>query len=686
MTSAGSDGWGGDYSFLLQSIEGRISDNIVNKSIDVSPLSSGIETAKRRRSLEFNSPSSDNHLFSSAKKLRSLAELDELQIQNEQLRDSLERLKNDNQIARDEHIRQIKFLDERCSSLKKESTERLEKYYEEKKKWQSKHRELEQQLKRAQEKGTENNITQTSSATSSAHLHGQNNDIILQKLRSLELDLSAKVAESRENMKHRLEAESQLLEVQVELRQLKGMVGVGSQSDEAVSEARVLRKQLSELESVHKRTAREHESMKLKLKNQTLLEEELSAMKAKLRLTEEKLGAFKLVQEEHQQLKEEKVLWSQLFQDVLTEAERTALLEEVAGDSAQAIRSATAVSPTQVLQLLSVYQSKCGLLLQGQGQLQHSLSELRRQLRESQSLQQAGEQQKAETQARLENLEYQLRTAQQQGRLYDGEVRSLRSLLETYDLEFRIGKPEASQILALKDKLAVDLREQLDTARETALASAAQVHALEKERDDAKALVSSLQSALETAQLSLHTSNIASANLSSHALQEDAVEELRSKTEEALNDLLCFQHATGLDFLPQRTRVLHMPANPSSHVPLPSTVPSVAALRGLQVALQRASAEAVDQEPGMQNRSAASSAHDSREEANNEATQLSSVLPPSAGPSSCCAAVATQLAAQTKLNLRLKEQFKERISSFREAVYLLTGFKVGFPLYLLHFN
>lgn len=30
----------------------------------------------------------------------------------------------------------------------------------------------------------------------------------------------------------------------------------------------------------------------------------------------------------------------------------------------------------------------------------------------------------------------------------------------------------------------------------------------------------------------------------------------------------------------------------------------------------------------------------------------------------------------SKLNLRLKEMFKERITSFREAVYLLTGFKV----------
>jgi len=36
----------------------------------------------------------------------------------------------------------------------------------------------------------------------------------------------------------------------------------------------------------------------------------------------------------------------------------------------------------------------------------------------------------------------------------------------------------------------------------------------------------------------------------------------------------------------------------------------------------------------------------------------------------------TNTTDMNKLNLRLKEMFKERISKFREAVYLLTGFKV----------
>ena len=40
------------------------------------------------------------------------------------------------------------------------------------------------------------------------------------------------------------------------------------------------------------------------------------------------------------------------------------------------------------------------------------------------------------------------------------------------------------------------------------------------------------------------------------------------------------------------------------------------------------------------------------------------------------AAAAAAVADASKLNQRLKEMFKERITSFRESVYLLTGYKV----------
>jgi hypothetical protein len=50
---------------------------------------------------------------------------------------------------------------------------------------------------------------------------------------------------------------------------------------------------------------------------------------------------------------------------------------------------------------------------------------------------------------------------------------------------------------------------------------------------------------------------------------------------------------------------------------------------------------------------------------------LSQTAPTSSSSSS------NNVADSSKLNLRLKEMFKERITAFREAVYLLTGWKIG---------
>lgn len=478
----------------------------------------------------------------------------------------MERLKSDHQAAREEHVRQLKFMEERCNSLKKESSERLEKYYEEKKKWQAAQRELELLLKKAVEK-------QAASTPSQKEQSGganQNNDFIMQKLRVLEGALATKVAEARKNLDEKLSMESKLFAAETELKTLRSAYGTGSINEEASAEARLLRKQFSDMESAFKRTTRDHDSMKLKLKNQGLLEEELSTVKSKLRIAEETLNAHKHLQLEHQQLQEEKTLWTQLFQDVVTEATRSqhaALLaeEDAALDfliNTTNPNQLVAVSPTHVLHLLSAYQKKCAVLLQGQGQLQHSLSELRRQLRESQLQHQRTETEKWEVESRLEKVELQLRSAKQQARLYDGEISSLRSLLETFDLEFRIGKPDSATMLALKDQAVAGLRTELDKCRAEALGYIGKVRALEaaaEERDAALAAlegeVAELRAAITTKDAAASAMEVEVQNKAAAAELEQALFALGAELEIAKTDLLYFQHVTGLDYLPGKTQV-----------------------------------------------------------------------------------------------------------------------------------
>jgi len=690
-----SDGWGGDYSFLLQSIEGKISENMSKKSPEpnATPVTSAREdsTTKRRWS-DFQSPGGDLTITSS-KKLKSLLEMDELVLENEQLRDNLARLKSEQQIAREEHIRQIKFLDERCTSLKKESTERLEKYYEEKKKWQSKHRELEIQLKKVSASAPAFPAASTMSTPSTKINNG--NDEIAQRLRALEVDLHAKVRESLENLKGRQEAESKLFEMETELRTFRSSFGSGTMADEAMEEARTLRKQFSDLESVHKRTVREHESMKTKLKNQSLLEEEVSALKARLRLVDEKLSAFKQGQIEHQQLQEEKSIWGQLFQDIVAHPEHSAML-----DDPSLTKAPTTVSPTSVLQLLSAYQSRCALLLQGQGQLQQSLSELRRQARDSKALQLNSEAALQDVQTRLETTEHQLRTAQQQGRLYDGEVKSLRSLLETYDLEFQIGKPDAVKVMALKDQLIQELRSELDSARGSAMSFATQLKTAEAEAAEKRGALVAAQveiSSLRTALAAANSADPVAAPTSADEAPTRAVRQsdassdietltLRAQLDAARYDALYLQHTTGLDFYPDRTRVLHMPVNPTAGFPAVCTLPSVSELhqqrrkhRAQLVEAAQALLQAQELVAEQLQQQQQQQANDSSSNSSNTSSGggvNTSVLGGLHNASSSQQQQVAPAADSATMNIRLKEQFKERIASFREGVYLLMGYKV----------
>jgi hypothetical protein len=695
--ASGSDSWGGDYSFLLQSIEGRISENIVNKTPSAVNRTALDESASKRRWSDFQSPANDISM-SSAKKLKSFAEIDELMIVNEQLRDNVARLESEREIAKQEHLRQLKFLDDRCTALKKESADRLEKYYEEKKKWQSKHRELEQQVKKLSS-APQAAAPQSSNVTSNS-LNSARNEEITQRLQLLERELTTKITESRENLKGRLDAESKLFEYETELRSLRSSVGEGSLTEEARLEARTLRKQLAELESVHKRTAREHDGMKSKLKNQTLLEEEVSTLKAKLRLTEEKLNTFKQEQLDYQLMLEERNVWTQLFQDIVTQPEHSELMDESAltGRAAGAVGTSgngsgasaagnggAAVSPTVVLHLLSAYQSRCAVLLQGQGQLQQSLSELRRQAREAQMQHLDSDAALQSTQARLETVEQQLRTALQQGRLYDGEIRSLRSLLETYDLEFRIGKPDADKMMSLKDRLIAELRAELDAARQSASALATHVKSLEAAVEGGRTVVLALQEELQQVRDELSQAQTQAASLSSsagrdspvtatafsadaHSSQEDLEHEvtaLRTQVETAQHDLQYLQYVTGLDYFPDRTRVLHLADNPTSHAPAVVTLPSVTELRrqrtDLKKQLNAAQAEALQAQ---------------HEAATSAANAVTSTVPAPA-PTPAPAPIVVSAPQLEIVNQRLKEQFKEKIAAFREAVYLIFGFKVG---------
>lgn len=224
--------WGGDYSFLIQSIESHISENIPNQAL--SPNTNNIinyddnttTNYKKRKSID--TPSSitslniNKYSNESASKFRSSIQIDEILLENEQLQDQLKHIKSEFNINKQELIRQIRFLEEQNQINKKESSERLEKYYDEKKKWTIKQRDYELQIKKLTP--TNNNVSTTTdkllTASKSINITSDSN-IITQKLKYLENELIKQGNDMKHNINEKIELENKyyLLEQEHKLLQ-----------------------------------------------------------------------------------------------------------------------------------------------------------------------------------------------------------------------------------------------------------------------------------------------------------------------------------------------------------------------------------------------------------------------------------------------------------------------------------
>ena len=191
-----------DYSFLLQTIEGDIvkslkdgnnnnnsrkrlktnNDDVIN-NINDTPLSNVLyrstsnntdilnyspdinilnSLSKQQR---YNNNNSNNSIIS----IRESVENDELNILIEKLQDQLKNTQNEMERLKERNERQLLFLETENNQLKKLSEEKSEKYYDEKKKWQSKLRALEAEnitLKGNEKKVIINNTNATISSSS----------------------------------------------------------------------------------------------------------------------------------------------------------------------------------------------------------------------------------------------------------------------------------------------------------------------------------------------------------------------------------------------------------------------------------------------------------------------------------------------------------------------------------------
>ena len=160
--------WGDDYSLLIHSIEGHLSDHISSSTLP-SPHGTSPTTyhsLQKRQRLSTESTSSliavdkDDDFYTNrsinyqtADIRKMTAKIDEICLQNECLKDKLKVSIDELARQKEKTAKQLVFMESENNQLKKESAGLSDRYYDEKQKWQSSLRAAEGEISKLSRKG-----------------------------------------------------------------------------------------------------------------------------------------------------------------------------------------------------------------------------------------------------------------------------------------------------------------------------------------------------------------------------------------------------------------------------------------------------------------------------------------------------------------------------------------------------
>ena len=500
----------GDYSFLISSIEGHLAQYEGAESSFIAPEPSQIEpstTTKRTyENISLSTPSVNQNKsappISTAKKIRLEAESDELKLINEQLNDKLIRITDDSERMKEKLQRQLTFLDDENNELRHAIIKANDKYFEDKKNTTIQLRNYENEINSLKKQITTlESATTTTSSTTAQDKPKQIKETNYSNLDIFESKLVEKVQEVKKLSILNAELEEKISYLEQDVLVLKTKYNSSSSSSGVISSSssslvynsdiglasssaaamtggagtgagpsetyiKSLEKKSEEYDMQLRRKNKEIEKLNSKLENQSILEDENMSLKAKVQYLNIQLTESLSVETKYKALMQEKASWSQLFKQVVQDSKHiTTSTESSVGSS---ISTQEEVSPMAVLRNLSATQQRCTLALDREGKLELQVKEQKRAIV-------ALEQQLAclkDDLAQYEDKELEhvrkTKLLSQQLQLYTGEIDNLRSLMRSYDAEFKIGhKPDATMTMLLsgKDETIANLRKENDECR-----------------------------------------------------------------------------------------------------------------------------------------------------------------------------------------------------------------------------
>lgn len=530
----------GDYSLLMDSIEGKL-DSYVNRhsqnsssnntSADISILNnntrifsptSRMPTTSKRRNVEYSStdtpinysssiPIQDFNL-STGKKLRLAVESDELRIQNEQLIEKMERVESEHGRTKEKLERQLGFLDSENNELRAALNRSNDKYFEEKKNWQTKIRSLEADIASIKKQQSQELVSTKDQHRSTRVTPSSNDDKLLSQIQNLEIQLLQKSEEVKHLMKARAKSEEKVSKLQQDLIMARmnsagddaGFESVADEDDgdtlmrgqpnkSATIRIRELERKCNDLESSLRKKSQELEKYTSKYENQAILTDENLNLKNKLQLAQGRINELQSIEGKFLSLNHEKEHWSAIIKEVIPSShtllgsEHDGIVGSGNGD----------IGPTGVLRMLAATQKKCATVCQNEGKLETQVRELKRSLSTMQSQMKSLEDSKAKLTEQYESATKSSARLQQEVKSYENEVNSLRDLMRTYDTEFSIGRraeaASTSSVVAEKEKVIASLRSELDLSRESCASLRVTINKTEQYVNDLQAQVSRLE-------------------------------------------------------------------------------------------------------------------------------------------------------------------------------------------------
>lgn len=665
--------------------------------MDFTPYAHGLQksigssaNAQDRKRSRLNLSSSSSKKSNSTKDHSLSVELEELRVLNEELFEK-NRLQNEElEQSQERFTRQLEYVESENKRLRDSITEKTETYYEDKKNWRAQILEMEIQLEKSNENVTANNAPSSSSISSDNDLSKAAIDIEAQskvwnaKLRNLEEKLNIKIKE--------------LHECRIEMANLKGtcktqetqLLSTKSLTDttESQTELRNLQQRCDEVTSQLRKKTRDLERTDKKLQNQIDLEEQIQSLQSKLKFKDNALADAASVESKYQVLLNEKKDWNRQLKGYINTSKCNNSNKHSTSDSGSNSNEEQIeeVTPAAVLRILRQAQTESAILLDTKSTTEAEQNNLKNQLDAYEKKVKSLSSLHDEAVGSKDSLESALRLQKQQSSLYEGEIRSLRTLIKSYEVELSMGKPKREHILQAKDKALTELQGVLDDSRGHAASLVAQISKL-KDSNTARNTITDTKKNTNTNTLSTKEEDIRTTDKESESyqrLQQESAQ-LQSELKTVKDELIGLQRATGMDFVPGEVRVLHLVHNPSSHSFQSEVAPTNAVTDSTSSENKRKSAYITPIEELRRLREdnrrlrdmviQRTNDGDTASSSNNAHTPATGTQTPAVATSTTPASASTGIDS-SKLNLRLKEMFRERINCFREAVYLLTGYKI----------